>query len=169
MAFVDPVRHCQTCVSLSKTEEEFFTEHIKVLVGGAPFHVTTSSTTSTPTTPESPAITEELSLASDVPQLVYCSVTSDHRNVIFQLHDKEYNLEEAKIPDPIEIAKILEYHTVQDEKQQLDTLKLRVKINAFEEAMIKLESPPEPSRKPSVLWLAALCKGLEMIIQPRES
>ena len=64
MAFVDPVRHCQTCVSLSKTEEEFFTEHIKVLVSGAPFHVTTSSTTSTPTTPESPAVTEELSLAS---------------------------------------------------------------------------------------------------------
>jgi len=174
MAFVDPVRHCHTCANLTKEELGFFTEEIKVLIGGAPFHVVGSAPT--PTTPESltASATEEFSLTNEVPQLFYCSITSDHRNLVFKQHDLEEDgggmEEKPAAPDPIEIAKILEYHTVQDEKkQQIHTVNIRVKMNAFEESLIKLESPAEPSRKPSVMWLTALCKGLEMIIPPKES
>jgi len=178
MAFVDPVRHCHTCANLTKEELGFFTEDIKVLIAGAPFHVVGSAPTPT-TTPESPLeaseSTEEFSLSNDVPQLFYCSITSDHRNLVFRQHDleesgTEVEAEKTTCPDPIEIAKILDYHTLQDEKkQQVHTLKIRVKINAFEESLIKLESPAEPSRKPSLYWLSALCKGLGMIIPPKES
>ena len=115
------------------------------------------TTKSAATTPESP--TELGDLADFVPQLFTCSVTTDHRSLLFHTHDDDVKIDGSQVPDPIEIGKILEFHTVLDDKQQVDSVKLRVKPNSFDESMIiKLESPPEPSRKPSVSWLAALCK-----------
>ena len=35
MAFVDPVRLCKPCSEVTKVEEEFFTQQIKVLFEGA--------------------------------------------------------------------------------------------------------------------------------------
>ena len=127
-----------------------------MLTEGAPFHVVT--TKSAATTPESPT-TELGDLADFVPQLFTCSLTSDHRCLLFHTHDDDVKIDGSQVPDPIEIGKILEFQTVLDDKKQVDSVQLRVKPNSFDECVIiKLESPPEPSRKPSVSWLAALCK-----------
>jgi len=42
MGFVDPVRLCTPCSTVTKQEEEFFNTHLKLLFSGATFNVCTS-------------------------------------------------------------------------------------------------------------------------------
>ncbi|PVD25815.1 hypothetical protein C0Q70_13478 [Pomacea canaliculata] len=35
MCFVDPVRHCEICLNVTKKENEFFDKHLKVLLNGS--------------------------------------------------------------------------------------------------------------------------------------
>ena len=73
---------------------------------------------------------------------------------------------EGETLEPLEISKIHDLQTIMDEKVTYAVF-LRVKSNS-EELSIKLDSPPEPSRKPSIQWLSALiqvfCCSMYMVI-----
>jgi len=156
MAFVDPVRLCKPCSEVTKVEEEFFTQQIKVLFEGAPFHIKTFK--SPATTPESLSST---TLSDDMPKLYHSKLTSDQRFLVFHEHD---DIEDIDSLEPVEIAKIQDLQTIMDDKAAF-AISLRVKMNSGnEELSMKLDSPPEPSRKPSILWLTALVQGLGMIM-----
>jgi len=158
MAFVDPVRLCQPCSEVTKVEEDFFTQQIKVLFEGAPFHITAIK--SPASTPESPS---SITMSDDTPKLYHSKLTSDQRFLIFNEHDETAEDESL---EPIEIAKIQDMQTIMDEKVA-HAVSLRVKLNSGncnEELAIKLESPPEPSRKPSIQWISALIQGLGMVL-----
>ena len=116
---------------------------------GAPFHVTTiKSPTSTPESPPSMS-----TLNDEIPKLYYSKLTPDQRFLIFHEHDDATEMEGETL-EPLEISKIHDLQTIMDEKVTYAVF-LRVKSNS-EELSIKLDSPPEPSRKPSIQWLSAL-------------
>jgi len=170
MSFVDPVRQCKPCSEITKVEEEFFTTHIKVLFEGAPFHVKTIK--SPASTPESPANFTNFSelMNEEVPKLYFSKLTSDQRYLIFYEHDDD--TADSKIEpvlDPLELAKIRDLKLIQDEKNQTVSACLMVKLNGNEDLSIRLDSPPEPSRKPSILWLSALNKGIKMILESKKT
>jgi len=164
MAFVDPVRLCEPCSEVTKAEDDFFTNHIKVLFEGAPFHVTTSK--SQPSSPDSPISPLE-SLGSDTPKLFYCKLTGDHRFLIFREHLEEEESTDESL-EPLEVAKILEIKPILDEKKQPSTIYLRVKVNSDEELEVGFQAPPEPSKKPSVQWISSLKTGLSMVLESKE-
>ena len=149
MAFVDPVRLCKPCSEITKVEADFFNNDIKTLSEGAPFHVTTAK--SPATTPESP------DLSDDMPKLYICKLTSDQRCLIFHEHDDDK--EELNL-GPIEVGKIMDMQPILDEKNQGVSMCIRVKSGLEEELSLRLDSPPEPSRKPSIQWLSAFRKVL---------
>jgi len=167
MAFVDPVRLCKPCSEITKVEAEFFTKHIKVLFEGAPFHV--KSVKSPATTPESPASITNFSelMGDEIPKLYFCKLTSDQKFLIFYDHDDNEDAKNGSAMDPLEVAKIIEIQPNTDDRSF--SINLRVKINTSEEMTLQLDSPPEPSRKPSVLWLSALRKGLSMVLESKET
>jgi hypothetical protein len=126
-------------------------------LSGAPFHVTTSKTPSPLSTPDTPpsSMTESSSagsLGTSVPKLFYCKLTPDQRFLIFHEHEDNESIE---LREPLEVAKILD---ITDDKQQVGSLGIKVMLNVAEEMSLTLDSPPEPSRKPSLLWLEALQK-----------
>lgn len=165
MAFVDPVRLCKPCSEISKIEEEFFTNQIKVLFEGAPFHVTTArSPMSSPDSLGDPPSFSSESLGFETPKLFNCKLTTDKRYLAFNRLDENEHSEDESL-EPLEVGKILTMEPVIDEKKQPGSINLRVRINSEEEFAIVLASPPEPSRKPSVQWLSALHKGLEMVLE----
>ena len=129
---------------------------------GAPFHVTTiKSPTSTPESPPTSITT----LSDEIPKLYYSKLTPDQRFLIFHEHDDATEMEGETL-EPLEISKIHDLQTIMDEKVTYAVF-LRVKSNS-EELSIKLDSPPEPSRKPSIQWLSALiqvfCCSMYMVI-----
>jgi hypothetical protein len=102
-------------------------------------------------------------MSDDTPKLYHSKLTSDQRFLIFNEHDETAEDESL---EPIEIAKIQDMQTIMDEKVA-HAVSLRVKLNSGncnEELAIKLESPPEPSRKPSVQWLSTLIQVNTLII-----
>jgi len=156
MSFVDPVRLCQPCAEVTKVEEEFFIQKLKVLFEGAPFHITTFK--SPATTPESPS---SISMSDDMPKLYHTKLTPDQRFLVFHEHD---DIEDIDSLEPVEIAKIQDLQTIMDDKAAY-AVSLRVKLNSGDEELsVKLDSPPEPSRKPSIQWLSALIQGLGMVM-----
>ena len=126
------------------------------IISGAPFHV--KSVKSPATTPESPASITNFSelMGDEIPKLYFCKLTSDQKFLIFYDHDDNEDAKNGSAMDPLEVAKIIEIQPNTDDRSF--SINLRVKINTSEEMTLQLDSPPEPSRKPSVLWLSALRK-----------
>ena len=128
---------------------------------GAPFHVTTiKSPTSTPESPPSMS-----TLNDEIPKLYYSKLTPDQRFLIFHEHDDATEVGDSL--EPLEISKIHDLQTIMDEKMTYAVC-LRVKSNS-EELSIKLDSPPEPSRKPSIQWLSALIQVMMHSFLRRQS
>ena len=46
-------------------------------------------------------------------------------------------------------------------------ISLQVKVNQSENLFVKLEAPPEPSRKPSMQFNGGLVRGLRMVLESR--
>ncbi len=170
MGFVDPVRHCGPCSEVTKIEDDFFSNHMKVLFEGAPFHVTTSKSSSAATTPTSPetenSMTESAdsisTASSNSTKLFNCKLTSDQRYLVFNEHDSDKEADFGKL----DLAKVLGM-TMASQDGDADSMVLRTKLNPSEEMTYRLESPPEPSRKPSVLWLSSLQKGLFLVLEDK--
>lgn len=92
-----------------------------------------------------------------VPKLYSCKLTTDQRFLLFDEHELDVGPESAL--EPLEIAKILDLEPILDDKNQSAvSICLRAKMNGNDELSLRLDSPPEPSRKPSVVWLSALRK-----------
>jgi len=212
MGFVDPVRLCTPCSTVTKQEEEFFNAHLKLLFSGATFNVSTSvreiesplsdeissDLQETKEDRKSPAFstlstdTEKLSLGREI--LYNCKLSSDQRFLILDCHesvtsspaitptydgDKSTSVcdqngsEQHKkqlginVIRPIDLSKITDAETHNAEKQGAEAVTLQLKVSPTEEMILKLTSPPEPSRKPSVLFIGALIKGLRMVFESR--
>ena len=86
-----------------------------------------------------------------MPKLYHSKLSSDQRFLVFHEHD---DIEDIDSLEPVEIAKIQDLQTIMDDKAAF-AISLRVN-SGNEELSMKLDSPPEPSRKPSILWLTAL-------------
>lgn len=188
MGFVDPVRLCGSCADLTKAEEDFFDNDIKVLCGGAPFNVSTvSSAPSTPSEVSSPWNTDGSDSQEDISQLrlsedkeekvkdllLVCKLSASQKHLLFAKHkdveDNEELSDEESIVPPVDLARVIAVETeALDAKQGASCLTLRVKMNHTQELTLKLDSPPEPSKKPSVLWLTALRKGLGFVFDSRK-
>jgi len=212
MGFVDPVRLCTPCSTVTKQEEEFFNTHLKLLFSGATFNVCTSvKEIESPISDEiqndlqeedrkSPAFSS-FSIDKDKLNpgraiLYNCKLSSDQRFLIFDCHesvtsspaitptidaDKSTNFGEQNgkqneqerrqfginVIRPIDLSKITDAETHNAEKQGAEAVTLQLKVSPTEEMTLKLESPPEPSRKPSVLFIGALIKGLRMVFESR--
>ncbi|XP_046384242.1 zinc finger FYVE domain-containing protein 21-like isoform X2 [Ischnura elegans] len=65
MCFVDPVRLCISCESIARKEKSFFDVHLKTLLSGARFKLSSSG---------SPQVDEDL---------FTCRLSNDHRHIIF--------------------------------------------------------------------------------------
>merc|ERR1712113_1094474 len=193
MGFVDPVRLCTPCSTVTKQEEEFFNTHLKLLFSGATFNVCTSKRKiESPLSDESPNDLQAQNGERESPSLsslsigrgiLYnCKLSSDQRYLLFDCHesvtsspaitptidgDQINNLQEHKdnqdsqngkniginIIRPVDLVKITDAETHNAEKLGAEAITLQLKISPTEEMSIKLESPPEPSRKPSVLFI----------------
>lgn len=212
MGFVDPVRLCTPCATVTKQECEFFSTHLKLLFAGATFNVYTSVTTIE--SPLSDMIQDDMksgqentgsptlsSYLSDKDKrgraiLYNCKLSSDQRYLLFDCHEsvssspavtpsidaeKTVVSEEQKGKQedtegknigingirPVDLSKIMDVETHNAEKQGAEGVTLQLKVSPTEEMSLKLESPPEPSRKPSVLFIGALVKGLRMVFESR--
>lgn len=145
MGFVDPVRLCAACLVPTKAEKEFFDEQLKSLFDGAPFHMTKSGSSVADRT------------------IFNCSLSQDERFLNFVPHDDDT----PDTLDPVDLCRIGGLDT-EGSAGQISAMTLRVReSSAAEEYELVLEPPPEPSRKPSVQWLAALKKGMRMVFESR--
>jgi len=206
MGFVDPVRLCTPCSTVTKQEEEFFNTHLKLLFSGATFNVCSSvKEIESPLSDEiqsnlkqsdedrrSPSVFSSFSTDKDKLSLgraiLYnCKLSSDQRFLIFDCHesvtsspaitptradaDNPKNIGDKSLAinviRPIDLSKITDAETHNAEKQGAEAVTLQLKLSPTEEMTLKLESPPEPSRKPSVLFIGALIKGLRMVFESR--
>jgi len=200
MGFVDPVRLCKPCSDVTKKEEEFFNNDLKLLLSGVPMRVSKSldppipsfggggggsaavpsvsgnlynvklsidqkflmfqpheSTASTPTTPQEPTeISEGGQTSPD------CLVTEEGSSG-------------NEILGPVDLNKITEIETHDSEKIGPGGVTLQIKAIGSDGTdplqhqffFLKLDAPPEPSRKPSMQWNGALVKGLRMVLESR--
>jgi len=176
MGFVDPVRHCVNCAAVTRDEEDFFLNHIKVLFTGAPFHIATGAfPASSPSADHSPTSNGE-----SVSTLYYCKLSSDQRSLIFDPFESDVGSMKSGSNDfrsevqPIEINKVQFIEIIstpeEDKKGLSSILTLHVKVPGESDlTWLRLTSPPEPSKKPSVQFIAALQKGLTMAIEYRKS
>lgn len=176
MGFIDPVRHCCNCASITKAEEEFFVDHIKCLFNGAPFHVQLSTPVSSPSTDENslgPLGFESYPVNG---KLYYLKLSSDQRSILFDPYDTTHDSdssksfsESVKSISPISISKIskIDLHQDEEDKKGLPiAITLHFKVTGEDdESQIKLESPAEPSRKPSLAFIAALRRGIQMVLE----
>ena len=127
--------------------------HVKSnsFLSGAPFHVKTAKSPAS-----SPDSDMNQILTGEIPKLYLCKLTPDHRFLMFHEHDEDESIELVSEIDPLEVAKILDMQPIFDDKNQSVSICLRAKLGSNEEMSLRLDSPPEPSRKPSVQWLSAL-------------
>lgn len=214
MGFVDPVRVCTPCATVTKQEEDFFNTHLKLLFAGVTFNVSTS--TKTIESPLSDVIQNDLqpmrqdraspslsSFSADKDKLgpgcgiLYnCKLSSDQRYLLFDCHESVTSspaitptVDAAKVPSigeqiakeeelegksnglnvirPVELSKVMDVETHNAEKQGAEAVTLQLKVSPTEQMSIRLDSPPEPSRKPSVMFIGALVKGLRMVFESR--
>ncbi|TRY78756.1 hypothetical protein TCAL_09464 [Tigriopus californicus] len=141
MGFVDPVRNCQTCSPLTRKEEIFFTNQLKVLFQGAPFHVRSS-------------------MAISLDSCLYnCRISNDERYLLFNNHG-----DEGEQIHPIDLCRISSIEILSE-----GNMMLTAKEMTSSEFTLEIQAPAEPSRKPSLAWLKSFEQGMGFVFNSRES
>jgi len=192
MGFVDPVRLCKPCSDITKKEEEFFRNDLKLLWAGVPLKVS-KATNDVPGGTGFPSVWD--------PGMLYnVRLSLDQRFLLFDPHESSAptspatsdppssigaaasETDDAKSArnlstaagngnslqlQPIDLNKIIEIETHDSEKIGPGGLSLQVKVGPEEETFVRLEAPPEPSRKPSIQWNGGLVRGIRMVLESR--
>ncbi len=83
-------------------------------------------------------------------------LSPDERNLLFEAHDCADGGGGEDIA-PVDLTRIVDVSSG-EEASDTDVLSLRHRETATDETQLWLESPKEPSRKPSVLWIDAFKK-----------
>lgn len=199
MGFVDPVRLCKPCSDVTKKEEEFFNNDLKLLLTGVPMRVSKTLE------PAIPAFGTGGSALPSFGGILYnVKLSIDQKFLIFHPHESnastpttppEQTAKEitegakntptgqgteegtvvSEILVPIDLNKITEIETHDSEKIGPGGVTLQIKAVGNDGSdplqhqfyFLKLDAPPEPSRKPSMQWNGALVKGLRMVLESR--
>lgn len=194
MGFVDPVRLCKPCSDVTKKEEEFFNNDLKLLLTGAPMKVSKTQQPTTPpiggggdVVPSSAGLLYHVKLSSDQKFLMFhphestaTTPTTPTDQLEPPLNGEQSNgasasptLSEDGIFGPIDLNKIAEIETHDSDKIGPGGLTLQIRGGGGTDPLqhqfyfLKLDAPPEPSRKPSMQWNGALVKGLRMVLESR--
>ncbi|KAK0058418.1 zinc finger FYVE domain-containing protein 21 [Biomphalaria pfeifferi] len=143
MSFIDPVRHCKSCYTITKKENEFFDKHLKTLITGGHFRMHGDDNTELLTT-----------------NAFTCSLSPDHRYLQFE--------GDLEILDKIYINKI---ESVQIASATIDSQGNRVAsgiairyINASgNSVLLKMEVEKGTFCNQSMSWITAMHKAFTLI------
>eukprot|EP00096_Caligus_rogercresseyi_P010831 TRINITY_DN4065_c0_g1_i1.p1 TRINITY_DN4065_c0_g1~~TRINITY_DN4065_c0_g1_i1.p1 ORF type:complete len:247 (+),score=70.35 TRINITY_DN4065_c0_g1_i1:87-827(+) len=151
MQFVDPVRHCLSCSKMTRLEEVFFNEDLKLLLTGAPFSIHLKSGD------------QELQGSEFKNAFYTAKLSSDQRLILFDRH-KDSGLDVK----PVSLSKIKDY-AIPKMDHKLGPLEFSISTHTAPQPMqtVILICPEGPSKEPSILWLAGLNKALQMIFDSR--
>ncbi|KAG1667339.1 Zinc finger FYVE domain-containing protein 21 [Nymphon striatum] len=136
MCFVDPVRLCESCADVTKKENEFFEKHMKTLINGANFMISSSCNDS-----------ENESLP------FFIKLTSDQRDLLFD-GGENYKHEDIQLCD------VLSVQVVKDSDDIGGAASINIKfkdMNCLDQVM-KITAASVPNKKQSVTWINALHK-----------
>ncbi|XP_059163090.1 zinc finger FYVE domain-containing protein 21-like [Physella acuta] len=150
MGFIDPVRHCQSCMTITKKENEFFDKHIKTLLAGGQFKLYRDDDDS-----------EYLS-----GNVIKCALSTDHRYLQFE-GDVEglENIYIGKL-ESVQIAAV----SIDHQGNRFGTgIAIRY-VNALgNTAMIKLNVDDGAAHKQSTAWVAAMHKAFTLVYESRKT
>ncbi|XP_052767730.1 zinc finger FYVE domain-containing protein 21-like [Mya arenaria] len=146
MLFVDPVRHCAGCSTISKKEADFFEKNVKTLTAGGMFTVTQSGNT-------------------DANNTVFtCKLSTDHR--LLQIENESQRLDEVLMTN-IEFVQILVDDSDSEGNQVASGLAMKYRDSCGEQQLVKLVVPDGQARKQGQSWVASMQKAFKMIHDAR--
>ncbi|XP_040568390.1 zinc finger FYVE domain-containing protein 21 [Lepeophtheirus salmonis] len=151
MQFVDPVRHCISCAKVTRQEEIFFEQDLKVLLSGAPFSIDLKSGD------------KELQGLASRNTFYNCKLSADQRLIIF-----ECDGDEGIDVEPISLSKIKDY-AIPKMESECGPSEFSISTHSAPKPVqtVVFVCPQGPNKKPSILWLLGLNKALQMIFESR--
>ncbi|KAK3712667.1 hypothetical protein RRG08_058569 [Elysia crispata] len=142
MCFVDPVRHCSSCVLVTKKENEFFDRHIKNLLSGGQFRLHADESNTNPG------------------KIFSCLLSSDHRNLTFE---GDIDTQENIRIDKIEAVQIASAETDQQGNLIGTGIAIRYMNSLGNTVMLKMEVENGSKRKQSMTWIASMQKAFKLV------
>ncbi|XP_076464150.1 zinc finger FYVE domain-containing protein 21-like [Babylonia areolata] len=149
MCFVDPVRHCDFCLNITKKENEFFDRHLKVLLNGSVFSILDNNSN-----PE-----EE--------EVFTCRLSQDHRKLEFL---GEQSKRESIPVDKIESVQIMASESDQQGNRLGTGIAIRYTVGTgpcMEVEMVKMTVEEGAGKKNGMAWIAAMQKAFKMIYESK--
>ncbi len=147
MCFVDPVRHCQTCLQISLNEHEFFEEQVGLLLRGASFTVVNQQ-------------------VPDVNGTYTCKLSIDQRFLSFEAPSQKVDI------DPVELMLIESFQVVNPENESHGNytgFTLRYKDSCGEEHQLNLSTLNPMLQKYNLSWITAFHKAMKFLQERKQS
>jgi len=150
MCFVDPVRVCASCNELTLKENEFYEKHIKTLMNGASFTISSN----------------DLSSEGDNQNTFLCKLSADHRLIVFEGESKE------NCQTPIEVASILGLKVIRSSNEYQDNSSVSGLLIQYEgcdaePCELSLTMDLTLNRNQATAWIAALLKAAKMMFESK--
>lgn len=147
MCFIDPVRHCVTCIETTKKENEFFDKHVKTLVNGGQFMLSGKD-------------------QSDIESQFLCKLSSDHRFLNFEAESDKY--ESIKVSN-LESLQIMANSRDMEGNTLATGLALKYKNSNDIMTMVKMVVTTGANKKQAQIWIAAMQKAFKMVYEGRQA
>ncbi|KAK7104589.1 zinc finger FYVE domain-containing protein 21-like [Littorina saxatilis] len=150
MCFVDPVRHCEICINITKKENEFFDRHLKALLNGSVFNILDSNSN-----PEQG-------------ELFTCRLSQDHRKLEFV---GEQSKRESIPVDKMESVQIVASETDQQGNRLGTGIAIRYLAgipSTGETEIVKMTVDEGGlAKKTGMAWIAAMQKAFKMVYESK--
>lgn len=145
MLYVDPVRHCAGCTSISKKENDFFEKHVKTLLAGGSFYVNQTGETNNNDT------------------VFTCKLSQDHRHLHFE--NDQRRLDDICMTD-IDSVQIWTEENDSDGNPLASGMAMKYKDSCGEMQLVKMIVTGENKRQ-GQCWVASMQKAFKMIHDSR--
>lgn len=150
MCFIDPVLHCSACSLITKKENEFFDTQIKTLLQGAQLKMNSSSF--------------DGEQSGNVSTSVLCKLSSDQRNLLFELLEPNPFLS----LEPIDIKKMKATKFVTSPNMFTGTMsitgvELQFVDSLLQTQTIHLNLTDKGNQDKALAWLNALQKAFRLV------
>ncbi|KAK9507449.1 hypothetical protein O3M35_007302 [Rhynocoris fuscipes] len=137
MCFVDPVRMCLNCESLTRKENKFFQKDLKLLTNGAIFLFRGQSQNSSNSIPD---------------QLIRCKLSLDHRYLLF---------DGKEIIEPLDLNDIFSLKVQKDKISESNTL---LEMEYGDNKLMRLVAAIDgPEKKNGINWITAFQEAYTML------
>lgn len=149
MQFVDPVRHCLDCAQISRREEHFFDQSLKILFGGVLLKVRL-----------------EDSPAGDESAVYYVKLSTDQKCLLFDCHKGE-----GDVIEPVLLARLTDLSVELSSTDDHGTSQMDIRVKRPQQGQfgMNLRTPDNTNQNASMQWIRAFKEAMGMVFESRNN